>query len=80
MSSLKKDKERFHEKILLARAKRVKAAKRRIRKAEEQQIRTRNLQALRRLKGELELFLRVANQTHNRVNKVLTYLEKEHGV
>lgn len=56
MSSLKKDKERFHEKILLARAKRVKAAKRRIRKAEEQQIRTRNLQALRRLKGNWNCF------------------------
>lgn len=78
IAKYQKRKDALDEQIKKARAKKSEAAIKKATRRQNLQILDTNARALRRLKNELELFLKMANQTHERVDKALRKIEKEY--
>jgi hypothetical protein len=68
----------FDEKTALAKAKRIAMANKKIKTHKQKNYIRGHLQAIRRFRTELELFIKLAKETHNRVNKALVKLERDY--
>lgn len=66
----------FQEKLVLARSKRVASANKKIKTKMIKEDMRRHLQSIRRLKVELELFIKLSGETHRRLIKALNHIEK----